>query len=153
GAAFLRLIAERPDDDGPRLLYADWLADNGDPDRAEFIRVQCALAQLPRSDPRRPDLEDAEMRPRAGPAADWLRLEPRAVDRCTFRRGFPDEVSLSAAAFLEHGPRLVAAGPVRTVNLFEIGPRVGELAAAEALAWLTGLGLCGNGLGDHGVAV
>src|SRR5207248_960415 len=78
---------------------------------------------------------------------------PGAVDRCTFRRGFPDEVSLSAAAFLEYGPRLAAAGPVRVVNLFEIGPRVGELAAAEALAGLTGLGLAGNRLGDRGVAV
>jgi uncharacterized protein (TIGR02996 family) len=152
-AAFLRLIAERPADDGPRLLYADWLAEHGDPDRADFIRMQCALAQLPRSDQRRPDLEAAELRLRATHADEWLGLEPGAVDRCTFRRGFPDEVSLSAESFLEHGSRLFATGPVRTVHLFEIGPRVGELAAAEALAGLTGLGLCGNGLGDDGVAV
>ena len=40
--AFLRLILDAPDDDGPRLLYADWLAEHGEPDRAEFIRLQCA---------------------------------------------------------------------------------------------------------------
>ena len=123
------------------------------PDRAEFIRVQCALAQLPRRDPRRPDLEATEARLWAAHGDDWLGLEPGAVDRWTFRRGFLDEVSLSAAAFLEYGPRLFAAGPVRTVHLFEIGPRVGELATAEALGGLTGLGLCGNSLGDDGVAV
>ncbi len=33
-------------DDAPRLIYADWLQDHGDPKRAEFIRVQIALAKL-----------------------------------------------------------------------------------------------------------
>src|SRR5262245_24736947 len=42
---FLRDIHERPDEDGPRLILADWLEDNGDPDRAEFIRLQCRLAR------------------------------------------------------------------------------------------------------------
>ena len=39
--AFLQAIIENPDDDAPRLLYADWLEERGDP-RGEFIRVQCA---------------------------------------------------------------------------------------------------------------
>lgn len=39
-------ILASPDDDGIRLIYADWLTDSGDPDRAEFIRVQIELAQL-----------------------------------------------------------------------------------------------------------
>ena len=43
---FLRAIIEHPEDDTPRLIYADWLEENGDPDRAEFIRVQCELARL-----------------------------------------------------------------------------------------------------------
>src|SRR5215217_4715089 len=42
--AFLSAIREAPDDDTPRLVLADWLEDHGDPDRAEFIRVQCRLA-------------------------------------------------------------------------------------------------------------
>ena len=37
-------IAENPDDDTPRLVFADWHEENGDPARAEFIRVQLALA-------------------------------------------------------------------------------------------------------------
>src|SRR5262245_58863227 len=41
--AFLKAIAEAPDDDGPRLVYADWLEEHGDPARAEFIRVRCEL--------------------------------------------------------------------------------------------------------------
>src|SRR5207247_2362789 len=30
-----------PEDNTPRLVLADWLEENGDPDRAEFIRLQC----------------------------------------------------------------------------------------------------------------
>lgn len=38
--AFLEDIARNPDDDAPRLIYADWLEDNGNPERAELIRLQ-----------------------------------------------------------------------------------------------------------------
>src|SRR5436309_12097359 len=41
--AFLRDIIEHPDDDVPRLVYAEWLDEHGDPARAEFIRLQCRL--------------------------------------------------------------------------------------------------------------
>jgi uncharacterized protein (TIGR02996 family) len=43
--ALLRAVCESPDDDTPRLVYADWLDENGEPERAEFIRVQIALAR------------------------------------------------------------------------------------------------------------
>src|SRR4051812_39840541 len=32
----LRAVLDRPDDDGPRLVYADWLLERGDP-RGEYI--------------------------------------------------------------------------------------------------------------------
>ena len=51
--AFLQDIRENSEDDAPRLVFADWLDDNGDPQRAEFIRVQCALARMSDDDPRR----------------------------------------------------------------------------------------------------
>jgi uncharacterized protein (TIGR02996 family) len=35
---FLQAIIDAPEDDAPRLVYADWLEDNGQPERAEFIR-------------------------------------------------------------------------------------------------------------------
>jgi uncharacterized protein (TIGR02996 family) len=40
-------IRANPDDDTPRLVYADWIQEHGDEARAEFIRVQCALAHIP----------------------------------------------------------------------------------------------------------
>src|SRR5262249_53214424 len=39
-AAFLAAIRENPDDDTPRLAFADWLAENGEPERGELIRAQ-----------------------------------------------------------------------------------------------------------------
>ena len=43
---FLRTILEDPEDDTHRLIYADWLEEHGDCDRAEFIRVQCELEPI-----------------------------------------------------------------------------------------------------------
>ncbi len=43
---FLRAIAERPDDDVPRLVYADWLDENGGRDAAEYIRMENAMQHL-----------------------------------------------------------------------------------------------------------
>jgi uncharacterized protein (TIGR02996 family) len=43
--ALLAAIRAAPDDDAPRLVYADWLDEHGQPERAEFIRVQCELAR------------------------------------------------------------------------------------------------------------
>ena len=50
--AFLEALREHPEDDAPRLIYADWLDEHGDPARAEFIRLQCELARRPMDDAR-----------------------------------------------------------------------------------------------------
>lgn len=45
-AALLRAICEAPDDDAPRLIYADWLDEHGEAERAEFIRLQVKANEL-----------------------------------------------------------------------------------------------------------
>jgi uncharacterized protein (TIGR02996 family) len=45
--SLLATILREPDEDMPRLAFADWLDENGEPERAEFIRVQCRLARMP----------------------------------------------------------------------------------------------------------
>jgi uncharacterized protein (TIGR02996 family) len=49
-AAFLQAIRARPDDDGLRLVYADWLEECGDA-RAEFLRIECLLRTVAEADP------------------------------------------------------------------------------------------------------
>jgi uncharacterized protein (TIGR02996 family) len=45
--AFLRAIFDAPDDDTPRLVYADFLQENGQSEHAEFIRWQCGRGEPP----------------------------------------------------------------------------------------------------------
>ena len=58
--AFLADIIENPDDDAPRVIYADFLDDLDEPERAEFIRLQgllqgaSAAGRSPAARPRRP---------------------------------------------------------------------------------------------------
>lgn len=45
--AFLTAIRAEPNEDGPRLIFADWLDDKHDP-RADMIRLSCELERTPR---------------------------------------------------------------------------------------------------------
>jgi uncharacterized protein (TIGR02996 family) len=138
---FLQRIRAYPDDNDPRLVFADWLEEQGGPGlaRAAFIRVQIALATLPEGDPARPELLAAEKVLRDAHGADWeapLRGFCSAVD---FRRGFADEVRIGAVQFLRHAHELFAAGPVRHLHLLDAGHHLGPLTASPYLGRLAGL--------------
>jgi uncharacterized protein (TIGR02996 family) len=70
-AAFLRDILAHPEDDTPRLVFADWLEEHGAPERAEFIRLQCQLARMSEGDPDRGRLLDRE--------SELLRAHPQVA--------------------------------------------------------------------------
>lgn len=44
--SLLAAIRGHPEEDTPRLMFADWLEEHGDEVRAEFLRLQCELARL-----------------------------------------------------------------------------------------------------------
>jgi uncharacterized protein (TIGR02996 family) len=92
---FVQAILSAPDDDTPRLTYADWLEEHGRPERAAFIRVECQLARLPDDDPRRPDLEARERQLLAEHGEEWAGPLRGLVDDWTFRRGFVEDVVFS----------------------------------------------------------
>ena len=46
-AALLAAVCDRPDDDTPRLVFADFLDDHGDSDFARFIRAQIEPYRVP----------------------------------------------------------------------------------------------------------
>ncbi|MBA3503922.1 MAG: TIGR02996 domain-containing protein [Myxococcota bacterium] len=60
---FLTQILTDPDDDRPRMVYADWLMREGDP-RGELIAVQCALARHATTNEDLGPLEPLELRER-----------------------------------------------------------------------------------------
>jgi len=114
-AALLRAIRETPEEDAARLVYADFLEEEGDPARGEFVRVQVALAGMPDGDPRRPALEDREHELLAENEARWLGAPPDAAGLVgwRFERGFVEELAATPYFMLGPGADVCAAHPVR----------------------------------------
>jgi uncharacterized protein (TIGR02996 family) len=115
--AFLQDIVDHPEDDGPRLVYADWLEDHGDPDRAEFIRVQIELARLEEWDERWDELKQREQRALRGYRQEWLGAAERLVNRWEFRRGFLDSAFVRPKDLVAFGEELFRRTPLRHVRL------------------------------------
>jgi uncharacterized protein (TIGR02996 family) len=93
--ALLAAVADAPDDDAPRLVFADWLDDHGQHDRAELIRVQVALARLPADDDRRPALLARERGLLLANENFWAGPAARVARSYAFRRGFLEEATLA----------------------------------------------------------
>src|SRR5580700_6105903 len=91
-ALLLAILADP--DDAVRLVYADWLEEHGDAERAEFIRVQCLLERLPEDTPQRPELEDRCDDLLAEHELRWLGPPPACLKRWAFRRGFVESLTL-----------------------------------------------------------
>src|SRR5262249_35144606 len=94
-ANFLAAIRENPDDDAVRLIFADWLEDQGDTGRAEFIRVQVERATLCPEEPRAEDLRDREEELLGLHRTTWIGGLEKLVDEVKFQRGLPEMVVVS----------------------------------------------------------
>jgi uncharacterized protein (TIGR02996 family) len=156
-AAFTRAICENPADDTVRLVYADWLEEHGEPERAEFVRVQVEIANrgliyCQRALPsgltayhlldwhrftKNCRCEGCSLRRREYKASrrfcvwDWCDGIPRGA-RNVYRRGFVSQISLPCAAFLTHAAAIFAAHPVTEVTLTDKRPL--ELDLSEPYA-------------------
>jgi uncharacterized protein (TIGR02996 family) len=119
--AFLRAIRAAPDDDLPRLVFADYLDETGDPARAEFIRVQCELATLPDHDPRRRALEDREHDLLNEHEPEWCETEPSWAQEWDWRRGFIDEISGYGSPLANIEPQFIGYHPVTSVRWTYLG--------------------------------
>ncbi len=133
--ALMRSICETPDDDTPRLVFADWLDEHGESDRAEFIRVQIEAARIGAYSDRRDGLirRANELQGRFGNrwlgelpvpdtehidwgkvAADWVGGEP-------FDRGFASCLLVkTTGALAKHADKLFAATPVRRLMVWHM---------------------------------
>jgi uncharacterized protein (TIGR02996 family) len=153
-AAFLDAIRAAPDDDAPRLIYADWLDERGDP-RGEFIRVQCERTRLLETDPRlsaltaralqllRANWESWVVPLRAfigrDPArhdAGWVAQPFHPCRLAEFRRGFIDRLPVEAEAFVADADALIRLAPLRHVQFWGVGPFAEAVAASPQLAGL-----------------
>jgi uncharacterized protein (TIGR02996 family) len=148
-AALLKAICENPDDDTPRLVFADWLQEHGEEERAEFIRVQCEVARLRADDGRRDELvrRAGALQKRFGkrwlgelPVPDkehihWVEA-PDWLDGETFDRGFPALLRVQNTGILvKHANVLFSATPVRRLMIWYM-KRADKLAKIPQLRHL-----------------
>jgi uncharacterized protein (TIGR02996 family) len=145
--ALMEAILHRPDDEGPRLVLADWLDERNDP-RGEFIRVQCALAALERGDPRRAVLQERERELLDRHREEWLAPMKRYASGFVFRRGFVEEITVEARRFLEQAEALYALTPIRHVKLLDIAGYLHTLANSPLLSKLRALTVYASHIGD-----
>jgi uncharacterized protein (TIGR02996 family) len=98
----LAAITSEPDDDTPRLVYADWLQENGESDRAEYIRIRCRLAHLKAGTP-----EAKRLQGRSVKLSDTLFSHlSRLPLRLYYHRGFISSVTAGLVDFRDHIAKL-----------------------------------------------
>lgn len=147
---FLADILARPQDDAPRLRYAEWLEAEQDP-LGEFIHVQCRLAELPADDPDVLEWEGREQELLAEHEKQWVGALAGMVQWCVFRRGFIEEIALTSAQFLRHAPALFRRAPIQEVHLSRVRDHVTRLASSTFLRKPCYLDLSANPLHDNGI--
>jgi uncharacterized protein (TIGR02996 family) len=120
---FVRAILETPEDDAPRLVYADWLDEQGDEARAEFIRGQIALSRMKTGSAEHKKLSKRIDKLLQEHKQEWLRLLTRGADRYVgFSRGFPDTAGASFGEFCYWEESLWDVAPIATVLLYSPWP-------------------------------
>ena len=113
--AFLAAIIADPDNDMPRLVYADYLDEQGESDRAEFIRVQCELAQLDETDRRFKELTERQGQLLNIHHRSWA--VPGFEGRQLFHRGFVEDIDLLAGVLIQEGRSLFEQTPIRVLRI------------------------------------
>jgi uncharacterized protein (TIGR02996 family) len=143
--ALLAAIAAAPDDDLPRLVYADWLDENDRPLRAEFIRLQIEIAKketLPRAAvnvfahlwQRQQEILDDHRDELLGPLAGVV-----TQYNYEFRRGFLEQLTLRLSDFLDNIELVGALRPPPAVRVIDAADSLEHLATADHLELITEL--------------
>lgn len=158
GDGLLRAVCEAPWDDTPRLVYADWLEEHGDADRAAYIRFEIGLARhfaaggvlTPELGARRVHFWGLfpMLRPNY-PAPPGVRWGGQAD------RGFPCQVTVtSATAFLKHAEHIYQHAPVTSLKVRNFSARsIYDLTASSYLARLTVFDVSSCWLHNDGIAI
>jgi uncharacterized protein (TIGR02996 family) len=129
--ALLRAVATEPDDDTARLVYADWLGDNGQPERGEFVRLQCEHARRLRAG--RPFAgEEREQQLLSAHGDLWQAEYPviRGVTWSGFWRGFPGVTVRTAGTLARNAEAIWDAAPVESVVILKLDQKGAAALAA-----------------------
>ncbi len=179
--ALLRAIIDNPDDDMPRLVFADWLEENGQAERAEFTRLKIALESA--SGDIRKEMEQRARQLLRQHRQEWmapLPQEPGIDWDANWPRGFPERLTFDGAELFDRlSGDAFAAAPIRRLSIGGLGTQsavsivysplmnrlveidflysnignmgVQFLLASERFLQLRQLNLTSNGLSDHAI--
>ena len=145
--AFLTAIVAAPEDDTPRLVFADWLDERNrgdDAARAALIRAQCRAELLPPESKERKKLEreaKAVLKQHGDRWAKELREskvgDSKLVESYEFRRGFLAHVVMSGTTFARQAEKLFEIAPtIRSAYFREAANEMSAVAKCEHLARL-----------------
>ena len=148
---FLREIKEHPDDDTPRLIFADWLQEHGDAAaaaRGEFLRSRVLRQRLPVDDPGHRVLKRREGELFTSYRWSWLGPLADAARAWTFDRGMIQVTALAESllsAEVTAWARTEAGFWVDALTVTELtSERAERLAASPLLGHLNRLDLSDN---------
>lgn len=139
--ALLEAVRDAPDDDEPRLVFADYLQEHGDP-RGELIIVQCLRERLEREE------KTTTLEYRTACWRERTLLSQLRVPSGAYRRGFVHRIELPTAS-----ARTLGAQADELLETIVIGTDVAiELDAQSAMAAIPHLPLDESLLGEeHGL--
>ena len=148
---FVAEIRAQPREDAPRLIYADYLDEAGDP-QGELIRVQVALSHLAPGEPERRELELREDELLSTYADEWLAplrdLGAEGISARSLQRGLLERVRIGAANFFAHGPELCHRAPaLHCLELRGVADAMSKLVTRPLPPQITVLDLNASGCG------
>ena len=119
--ALLKAVCDNPDDDTPRLVFADWLQENGEETYADFVRLQVRHGEMLRH--AAPDTEEFARRARElwlRHGGKWWAELPQVAGiewHDAFFRGFPERARVSSDAVLLANASVFDRVPVRHLSI------------------------------------
>jgi uncharacterized protein (TIGR02996 family) len=147
----LAAIRAAPDDDEIRLVYADWLEEQGEPLQAEYVRAAVECSKIK-------DEQDARGQALFGRAQELDRLHGDTWGHrlagylpdhlrswcwsdLHFARGLPGSVNADVSRFARDAEELMRVFPITSATLRVKGPAdlapLGSLAAFRSVRWLS----------------
>jgi len=120
--ALLAAICAEPDEDTPRLVFADWLDEHDQSERAAFMRAQIELARTPVWEPfavmcrwRKPDIVNGKPFRHTLPTVDGFHV---SWSHEAFRRGLGWHLNIATPGVWEQSEsRILGRAPVGEIHL------------------------------------